>query len=439
MKIVAHLDLDSFFASVERALNPDLISRPVGISAPRGQAMVTAATYDAKAKGVKVGMTRREAQKLCPQMVFVQSRMEAYGLVSRRVRNIIEEYFQEYETLGLDECFVEYSSLHDKFKKNKSPYIDMENVGEMIREKIRKELKITITVGIGSNKTVAKLATESAKPDGILVLRTKKEELEFLYKQRLKDVMGVGPKTILKLEPYGYQKIGDIKNLSEEALKKIAGVYQGRFLYSLITNTPLKQVESNPDSKSMGATRSMKYYEKDPDGVFEELLSEILNRLDKQRRTVRVIIVVKVGERKGYGRKIDLKVQSRDYKEIAYNARMIYRSMPDVGSVNFIGVTFNGLSRYEQIPLSGEYVPKEVGETPPIEKNRDKSSVNIKQALYFGLKVKHKEYGEGIVLQCNDEGVLVDFKERKRLYDKENLKDFSIVISEKEWSEVREY
>lgn len=430
-----HLDLDSFFASVEKALNPSYRDKPVAISAPRGQAMVTAATYDAKAMGIKIGMTRREAKKRCPDLIFVQSRMEAYSIVSEKVRNIIYKYFEEFETLGIDECFTEYRNLKERYKiKSESierKYRVMEKIGIKIRDQVEREMKITLSVGIGSNKIIAKLATEDVKPNGVKVLSLD-EELDFLYSRKIEDVMGVGGRTLEKLKPLGIREIGDIKNYSEKNLKLIAGTYQGRFLSSLVKNKPLKGVENNPYSKSMGATRSMRYFEKNAESVFEELLSELLERLHQQDRTCQIITVVKVGENGGYMKKKDLGKQSRDKRELTYYSRKLYKEIRDVGKVTFLGVTFHKLAWLRQLSIEEEELSREILETEPVYREIEKFNLTLKNGASYGLKVKHRKYGEGIILGLGEDGLRVRFRNFEKLFDLEEEQHIKI-------KEIRNY
>lgn len=438
-----HMDLDSFFASVEKTLNPEIAHLPVAISAPRGQAIITAATYDAKARGVKVGMSKTEAKRKCPNLVFVTNRMEAYALVSARVKKIVEKYFSEYETLGMDECFLDYRSMKKEFRATireedeEARYQLMAKVGRAIAQEIKDCLRITISIGIASNKIVAKLATESSKPEGFCLLRSEEEQL-FLYGQKLSNVMGIGPRTQAKLMPLRYEKVGDLVGLSEKNLENLVGKYQGRFTYALVNNLPFGGVEKNPYTKSMGATRSMRYYERDAESVFEELLSEILNRLHKQKRSCKRIIVTMVGESHGYSKKIELNSPTKDMKLLAFTARALWKELPIPTAVNFIGIVFSRLGEFNQLEITGES-QKELSETPPIEQKLITSNISIHNAAHYGLLVEHEHYGEGEVLAYSSEGLRVKFNKTEKIFDLGSLQKMKILVEPEDWEMVREY
>jgi DNA polymerase-4 len=393
--------------------------------------------------GVKVGMTKNEAKKKCPNLVFVTNRMEAYALVSARVKKIVEQYFTEYETLGMDECFLDYRSIKLELREKIDEEDDEEryqlvaSIGRKIAQEIKVSLKITISVGIASNKIVAKLATESSKPEGFCLLKSA-EEQQFLYQQKLSSVMGIGPRTQAKLQPLRYEKVGDLRGLSQKNLENLVGKFQGRFTYALVNNLPFGGVEKNPYTKSMGATRSMRYYEKDPESVFEELLSEILNRLHKQGRSCRKIIVSIVGESQGFSKKTELSSPSKDMKLLAFHARALMKDLPVPAAVNFIGIVFSKLGDFDQLQIEDEE-PKDLTETPPIEQKLITSNMSIHSAAHYGLLVEHEAYGEGVVLAYSGEGLRVRFKKEEKIFDLNNLQRMKILIEPDDWEMVREY
>jgi len=430
MELVIHLDLDSFFASVEKVATLEYSNLPVAISAPRGQAMVVAATYDAKAKGVKIGVTKNQAEKLCPNLVFVTSRMQAYTLVSKRVRDIIEKYCDEYETLGMDECFISSKSLKREYYPNSGDreenYKAISTIIENIKSEVKKKLGIEISAGVGSNKTIAKLSTSLGKPNGLVITRYE-DELKLIGEQELGEITGIGPATEEKLKRAGFEKVKDLQGMNLKNIQGIVGKFPGKMVYSFLYNQPIDFVEGNPSAKSMGASRSLRYNEKYPDRIFEELLGELLQRLQKNDRSVRVISVYAMLENEIRGNKIDLKSPTKEYKKITFYSRKLYENLGVYGKVKQIGITFHRLGRFNQLELDENGYPKSivVEEEPFIEEGELKR--DLQKSFYRGMEVEHPQYGKGIVLWNERGGLRVKFGNVERLFDLAIVRNIKII------------
>jgi hypothetical protein len=182
----------------------------------------------------------------------------------------------------------------------------------------------------------------------------------------------------------------------------------------------------------------MRYYERDAESVFEELLSEILNRIHKQGRSCKRIIVTMVGESHGYSKKIELNSPTKDMKLLAFTARALWKELPIPTAVNFIGIVFSRLGEFNQLEITGES-QKELSETPPIEQKMITSNISIHNAAHYGLLVEHEQYGEGVVLAYSSEGLRVKFNKTEKIFDLGSLQKMKILVEPDDWEMVREY
>ena len=432
-KVVIHLDLDSFFAAVEQTLQRELRGRPVAISAPRGQSIVTAVTYDAKNLGVKVGMSKNQAKILCPDLSFVTARMGAYQLVSLHVRSIVERYCKEYETLGLDECFFEVKNI---IGDNIANYQELKNdeyelaleVSSKIRQEVKNELALNISAGIGSNKIVAKLATSLGKPNGLKVVAPEKE-LELLREQKLAKITGIGAASLAKLKPLGYEFVGELKDVKLRNLVQILGKHQGRFVYEVVNNQVTGRVVPNGSAKTMAATRKLNNKKVIIDDIFEELLGEILTRLNKQNRSCRTIDVFLQGENYGFSKKIDLMVATKNLVTLTEEARNLYKQIPKQSRAMFIGISLGRLGSYSQLELNEREYQKTQAIEPPDFRPPD-VIVELNNALYRGMPIIYNSKDRGRVIEISKEGLLIEFT---------NKEDKQYKIFDLNYSELLEY
>jgi DNA polymerase-4 len=423
-RVVLHLDLDSFFAAVEQRAHRELRDKPVAISAPRGQSIVTAVTYDAKKIGVKVGMSKNQARTICPELVFVTARMSAYQLVSMHVRSIIEKYCMEYETLGMDECFFEVKNIRgeniqhfDKYRED--PYLLAELVAEKIRSEVKKELGLNISAGIASSKVLAKLATSLGKPNGLKIIAPT-DELKIIREQRLEKITGIGNASMNKLRPLGYELVGDLSNLKLKTLTTILGKHQGKFMYGVVNNTLVEEVSPNGAAKTMAATRKLNNQNFVIKDIFEELLGEILTRLHKQNRSCRTIDVFLYGDEYGYYKKIDLMVATKDLVKLTHHARKLFKEIPYQKKAVFIGVSLGRLGHYSQLELEDKAYGN-IDVTPPPDFRPEDHIAELSNSLYAGMPVKYKGEIEGRVLEMAKEGLIIEFiengKSKQRIFD----------------------
>jgi DNA polymerase-4 len=279
---ILHADLDAFFASVEQRDDPRLRGRPVIV----GGGVVLAASYEAKALGVRTAMGRRRAQRLCPQAVVVPARFEAYVEASRAVFRVFDDTAPVVEGLSIDEAFLDVRGME------RSVGTPLE-IARDLRRRVREEVGLPITVGIARTKFLAKVASGVAKPDG-LVRVPPGEELAFLHPLELERLWGVGPVTSRKLRSLGVSTVGQVAHLSEPVLVAILGRAAGRHLHALAHDLDPRAVERGRRRRTIGAQRARGRRPFDPgetDADLQALVDRVTRRMRKAGRVGRTIVL----------------------------------------------------------------------------------------------------------------------------------------------------
>ena len=425
-KVVLHCDLDSFFASVEQAARPELHGQPVAVSAARGQSVITAASYEAKRFGVKVGVPLRTARSLCPGLVFLPARMESYQRCGAFVHEIIRSTGARIETLGLDECFlvldhVDQSRLGDLPEGLESlpddPYERAAVVATWIRSTVYERTGLRITVGAGSNKTVAKLATDHAKPDGLLVLRPE-DELAFLHAQPAGDITGIGPRSNMKLHNANILTVGDVAKLNQQTLIAMLGKRQGKVVHAISHNLFDEGVTPNPRPKSTSATRSFGAQGHNALVALEDLLAEVLLRMAQSGRSARWVGVFAADPGAIYQARHDLGAPTADIRELAATARALMSKIPTTFHANIAGVTLDGLSDSEQLRLGFDigWLQDSEFAAPVIQRPYD-AAEQLERCAYRGMLVTHPDFGDGVVESLQTQTLTIRFNDRRRVLE----------------------
>src|SRR3981081_1129966 len=221
---ILHADLDSFYASVEQRDDPTLRSRPVIV----GGGVVLAASYEAKAYGVRTAMGGRQARQLCPHAIVVPPRMSAYSTASDAVFEVFRDTTPLVEPLSVDEAFLDVSGLR---RIAGSPV----SIAAKLRSGVREAAGLPITVGIARTKFLAKVASQVAKPDGLLLVPPD-SELEFLRPLPVRQLWGGGAVAAEKLHSHGIETVADVAELGESMLAALVGRAMGHRLYTLSRN-----------------------------------------------------------------------------------------------------------------------------------------------------------------------------------------------------------
>ncbi|MGP4056305.1 DNA polymerase IV [Mycobacterium sp. 4D054] len=281
---VLHADLDSFYASVEQRDDPSLRGRPVIV----GGGVVLAASYEAKAYGVRTAMGGRQARALCPQAIVVPPRMAAYSQASAAVFEVFHDTTPVVEPLSVDEAFLDVSGLR---RVSGTPV----QIGARLRERVRDEVGLPITVGIARTKFLAKVASQEAKPDGLLLVPPDRE-LAFLHPLPVRRLWGVGAKTADKLRAHGIETVADVAELSETTLGSLVGGAMGRQLFALSHNVDRRRVVTGHRRRSVGAQRALgragsAMSADEVDAVVVNLVDRITRRMRKAGRSGRTVVL----------------------------------------------------------------------------------------------------------------------------------------------------
>lgn len=269
---ILHADLDAFYASVEQRDDPRLRGRPVIV----GGGVVLAASYQAKAFGVRTAMNGRQARALCPEAVVVPPRMAEYSRASRAVFAIFREVTPEVEGVSIDEAFLEVGGL----ARIAGPPT---GIAARLRARVLREAGLPITVGVARTKFLAKVASGVAKPDGLLVVEPERE-LEFLHPLPVRRLWGVGPVTAATLHRVGVHTVADVAGLGEATLVSHLGPAAGRHLHALAHGRDPRPVRTGGSRRSIGSQRALGRGEHTPEDL-DAVLAGAVDRLARRLRS----------------------------------------------------------------------------------------------------------------------------------------------------------
>jgi DNA polymerase IV len=279
---ILHADLDAFYASVEQRDDPRLRGHPVIV----GGGVVLAASYEAKAFGVRTAMGGARALKLCPNAIVVPPRMSAYSAASKAVFEVFRDTTPLVEGLSIDEAFLDVGGLH----RIAGP---PEVVAARLRIRVLEQVGLPITVGVARTKFLAKVASGVAKPDGLLVVPAD-SELEFLHPLPVERLWGVGEVTAAKLHTLGIRTVGQVAGLDENDLVSILGRAAGRHLHALAHNHDPRPVQTRRRRRSIGSQRALGRGERtheDLDAILASLIDGISRRLRTAHRACRTVVL----------------------------------------------------------------------------------------------------------------------------------------------------
>jgi DNA polymerase-4 len=268
---ILHADLDAFYASVEQRDDPRLRGRPVIV----GGGVVLAASYEAKACGVRTAMGGRQARRLCPGAVVVPPRMSAYAEASKAAFRVFEDSSPLVEGLSIDEAFLDVRGLE---RISGTPT----EIAARLRRDVRDRVGLPITVGVARTKFLAKVASGVAKPDGLLVVPPDRE-LSFLHPLPVERLWGVGPATARKLHSRRISTVGEVARLSETVLVHILGRAAGRHLYALAHNRDPRPVVVGRRRRSIGSQCALGRSRKTPEAV-DAVLVSLVDRVTRRMR-----------------------------------------------------------------------------------------------------------------------------------------------------------
>ena len=277
---ILHADLDSFYASVEQRDDPSLRGKPVTV----GGGVVLAASYEAKRFGVRSAMSGSQARRLCPNLIDVPARFDAYVAASKAVYAIFDDTSPLVEGMSIDEAFIDVGGL---WRIAGTP----REIAQRLRERVASEVGLPITVGVARTKFLAKVASGVGKPDGLLVVEPE-GELEFLHPLPVQRLWGVGAVTAAKLNERGVRTVADVAAMSEESLTAIVGPGAGRHLHALAHNRDPRRVETGRRRRSIGSQQALgrrRRSRDEIDVVLRRLVDRITSRMRKAGRVGRTV------------------------------------------------------------------------------------------------------------------------------------------------------
>jgi DNA polymerase-4 len=279
---VLHADADAFFASVEQRDDPRLRGRPVVV----GGGVVLAASYEAKAYGIRTAMGGRQARRLCPDAVVVAPRFSAYTEASRALFAVFEDTSPVVEGLSIDEAFLDVRGME---RIAGTP----EQIAVRLRAAVRERVGLPVTVGVARTKFLAKVASGVAKPDGLLVVPAD-GELAFLHPLPVECVWGVGPATARRLAAWNVRTVGQLAALSESTLVAMLGRAAGRQLHALSHNRDFRRVQPGRRRGSIGSQRALgrgRHSAESIDASLVAIVDRITRRMRAAHRVGRTVVL----------------------------------------------------------------------------------------------------------------------------------------------------
>jgi DNA polymerase IV len=344
---ILHADLDAFYASVEQLLDPSLRGRPIAV----GGGVVLAASYEAKAFGVRGGMPGRRARELCPQLTFVSGHFRDYQRLGDAAIKVLGDFTPLVERISIDEAFADVvGSIH--------LFGPPAEIAKAIRRRVRAELGLPISVGVARTKHLAKIASQVAKPDGLVVVDPE-TELDFLHDLPVELMWGVGPVTKARLAEIGVLTIGQLANIPRGSLEPLLGRAVGQKLAALAWNRDPRQIKPHRRARSAGAQSAMG---KRPAElrVFRPTLRHLADRVGtrlraKSRPGRTVSVRVRFPDLRSVTRSVTLPAPISATAILAEIAEDLVRDVlakhPDQQSISLLAIAVSNLEKHSVVQL----------------------------------------------------------------------------------------
>lgn len=349
-RIILHIDMNAFFASVEQQSNPALQGKPVAVIGAAKRTIITTCSYEARAFGVKTGMNTWEARQKCPQLIFVVGNNKKYSYTSKQIIGIMREYTPLVEVFSIDEAFLDVTGSLSLFG---SP----ESIANLIKERIRERFGLTCSVGIAPNKLLAKVASEMQKPDGLTVIAPD-QVARVMERLPIGELCGIGAKTQQQLAKFGIRTCGELARFPVEILRKSFGVTGERLHYMGlgVDDAPVVPEEEAEEVKSVGHSTTL---DADLSGRSEIRaillqLSEMVGRRARKHRVAgrTVTLTVRYPDFTTFSRQASRSTPTNNSDEIYRDAVQILDQLELTQPVRLLGVRITNLSHQaEQLPL----------------------------------------------------------------------------------------
>ncbi|GAA0672829.1 DNA polymerase IV [Kitasatospora atroaurantiaca] len=406
MPSIIHLDMDAFFAAVEQAAKPSLRGKPVVVGGLGGRGVVATASYEARKFGVHSAMPMAQARRLCPNAAFLSGRFEAYRQVSELVMGLLRELSPLVEPLSLDEAFVDLEAgPYGPALAEAGPAGGAELVlaiAEDLRADIQERTGLTASVGAAGSKLMAKIASEQAKPDGLVLVEIGSERA-VLSVMPVRALPGVGPATEQALRRAGLTTVDDLAEAGEAELVQLLGRAHGAGVYQMSIGLDERPVVPDRDAKSVSVEDTFEVDLADRDRILHEidvLTARCVRRLHAAGRSGRTVVLkVRRFDFSTLTRSETLRAPTDDEAVIAETARRLALQVDVTGGVRLLGVGVSQLADYTQEDLFAQAAVRE-----PLEDHRPEPAVREAEPeepavrrWFPGQDVTHAQHGPGWV------------------------------------------
>jgi DNA polymerase-4 len=344
---ILHADLDAFYASVEQLLDPALRGKPIAV----GGGVVLAASYEARAFGVRGGMPGRQAQELCPQLIFVEGHFREYQRLGDAAIAAIGDFTPLVERISIDEAFADVAGCTHLF----GPPSD---IAKAIRARVRTELGLPISIGVARTKHLAKIASQVAKPDGLVAVDPA-IELKFLHRLPVELMWGVGPATKARLAEIGVLTIGQLAATPGWSLEGVLGPAAGEKLADLAWNRDARRIRTNHRAQSAGAQSAIGRKPAEEGVVRPTLLhlaDRIASRLRAKSRSGRTVTVrVRFADLRSVTRSVTLEAPVSTTMILAELAEELVRAVladhPDEKTISLLAISVSHFEEHWDLEL----------------------------------------------------------------------------------------
>ncbi|MBN2223215.1 MAG: DNA polymerase IV [Deltaproteobacteria bacterium] len=353
-RTILHIDMDAFFASIEQAVNPALVGKPIAVIGSKKRTVIVTSSYEARKKGVKTGMTAGEGMRACPDLILVPGNNRRYIDASVRILAIMRDYSPDVEVFSIDEAFVDVTGSLRLFG-------GAERIAREIKRRISEDLNITCSVGVAPNKLVAKLVSGLKKPDGLTIV-TQDEVGPLMDGMPIEEICGIGSRLGKVLKGLGIVTCGDLGRYPVSVLKGKFGVTGERLHYMAlgVDETPIVPIGQEDAAKSIGHSMTFPYDVDDQQGMHRYLLllsAKVGRRVRKAHCSGRTIyLYVRFSDFTGLGRRHTLPKPIRLDLDIYHAAADVLSTIEIPLPVRLLGVSMTNLVYSgSQLPLlSGE-------------------------------------------------------------------------------------
>ena len=345
-RVIFHIDINAFFASAHLILNPELEGKPVVVCRDTQSSVVTTASYEARKYGIGSAMPLAQAKRLCESLIVVELDFEWYTELSEKFVEIVKKYSPLVEQASIDEVYVDVTDPIKRYKKPLDLAVD-------IQKEILQTLKLPVSIGVGPNRFLAKMASDMDKPMGITVLRIREVQTK-LWPLPIEEMHGIGKKTVPRLKKLGIHQIGDLNKVSFDQLKLILGNRTQTFI-DYANGIASARIDLDTSAKSIGQSQTFSQAIYDYDELKEKIFTEIKEverRAQKHKvRGKTIQFSLRFENMKTHARSITLDRYLNDKDELLERVMGLYSEFESESTegVNFISVTLANLKEIDEI------------------------------------------------------------------------------------------